>query len=87
MRILELTHDGFRYHGLISSALNHNLFNHRVLTVHEVALKRITVLEAIIKSTPSESHSLINKFKDLEKKVSSMGKKINSCGGGYRGGG
>ena len=88
MRMLELINDGFRHHGVMSSALNHHLFNHRVpLTVHEAALKRISALESSIKSTTSENHSLVNKFKDLEKRVSSMSQKLNSRGGGNRSGG
>ena len=70
MRMLELTNDGFRHHGVMSSALNHHRFNHRVpLTVHKAAFKRITILDASIKSTNSDSHSLLDKFKDLEKKM------------------
>ena len=88
MRMLELTNDGFRHHGVMSSALNHHLFNHRVpLTVHEAALRRITALEGSIKSTTSESHSLSNKFKDLEKKVAAMGQRVNNRGGGKGSGG
>ena len=47
MRIQELTQDGSRHHVMMSSALNHHLFNHRVpLTVHETAVKQIATLEA-----------------------------------------
>ena len=79
MRMQELTQDGFRHHGVMSSALNHHLFNHRVpLTVHEAAVKRISTLEAQVKTTASENHSLLNKFKELEKKVAAMGHKVGN---------
>ena len=55
--------------------------------MHEAALKRITALEATIKTTTSEHHSLLNKFKDLDRKVSSMSQKHNNRGGGNKGGG
>ena len=79
MRMQELTQDGFRHHGVMSSALNHHLFNHRVpLTVHEAAVKRISTLEVQVKTTASENHSLLNKFKELEKKVAAMGHKVGN---------
>ena len=88
MRMQELTEVGFKHHGVMSSALNHHLFNHRVpLTVHEVAVKRITLLEQQIKVTTSENHALVNKFKDMEKRMTALGQKVGSRNGGGGGGG
>ena len=58
------------HHGVMSSALNRHLFNHRVsLTVHEAAVKRIATLKNQLKTTTSENQSLLNMLKDLKKMV------------------
>ena len=81
MRTLELTKNVLRHHGVMASALCHHVLNHSVpLTVHEAALRKITVLEASINSTISKNHSLINKFKDLGRKASATEERINSYG-------
>ena len=79
MRMKELMEVGFRHHGVMSSVLNHHLLNHRVpLSVHETAVKRITVMEVQLKLMTSENHGLVNKFKDLEKKMVALSQKVHS---------
>ena len=88
MMMQELTQDGFRHHGVIFSALNHHVFNHMVpLSVHEVALKRIITLEDQVKLVQRESHSVVNKFKDMDKRMTAIGQKVNDRNGGGGGGG
>ena len=71
----------------MSSALNHHLFNHRVpLTVHEAAVKRIATLEQQVKTVVSENHGLVNKFKDMDKRMTALSQKLGTKGGN-RGGG
>ena len=48
------------------------------LTVHEAAVKRIVTLEVQIKTATSDNHSLVNKFKDLERKVATMEHKVSN---------
>ena len=88
MRMLNLIEVGFKYHVVMLSALNHYLFNHRVpLTVHEAAVKRIATLEKQIKTTVNENQSLVNKFKDMEKRMNVLSQKVGSKGGNRSGGG
>ena len=75
----ELMEVGFRHHGVMSSALNHHLFNHRVpLSVHETAVKRIAAVEVQVKLMTSENHGLVNKFKDLENKLVALSQSVRS---------
>ena len=84
----ELTQDEFRHHGVVSSALNHHLFNHMVLiSVHEATLKRIEMLESQVKTVQSENHSLVNHYKDTDKRITAVGQNVNGRNGGGGGGG
>ena len=63
----------------MSSVLNHSLFNHIVpLSVHEMAVKNIAVMETRVELVTGKNHSLVNIFKDLEKKVVALSQKVQN---------